>query len=120
MVRVLILDDDENRHREFDRILPDVSRLHVYTAAQAISALRDNAPYDLVCLDHDLSDHENQALAAEPGDGTEVALFINLHLEHSHYPKRVMIHSWNAPGRQRMENLIRAVGIPVIVKPFHV
>jgi CheY-like chemotaxis protein len=120
MTRVLILDDDENRHREFDRILHGLSLLHVYTAAQTISALRDNAPYDLVCLDHDLGEHENRALVAKPGDGTEVALFINRHLEHSHYPKRVLIHSWNSAGRQRMADLIRAVGIPVTVKPFHV
>ena len=120
MNRVLILDDDENRHREFERILHGISLLHVYTASQAISALRDNAPYDLVCLDHDLGDHENKALAINPGTGTEVAQFINLHLERNHYPKRVMIHSWNSVGRLRMADLIRAVGIPVTVKPVHV
>ena len=120
MTRVLILDDDENRHAEFERILHGTSRLHVYTAAQAIAALRDNAPYDLVCLDHDLGDCQNRMLAVEPGDGTEVALFINLHLERRQYPKRVLIHSWNHAGRERMAELIRAVGIPVAVKPFHV
>jgi CheY-like chemotaxis protein len=120
MTRVLILDDDENRHSEFERILHDVSRLHVYTATQAIAALRDNAPYDLVCLDHDLGDCQNRMLATEPGDGTQVAQFINLHLERSHYPKKVMIHSWNPAGRRRMADLILAVGIPVTIKPFHV
>jgi CheY-like chemotaxis protein len=120
MPRILILDDDENRHLEFDKILHGFQVLHVYTADQAISALRDNAPYDLVCLDHDLGDHENKALAVDPGNGTDVALYINLHLDRKKYPKRVIIHSWNEPGRERMANLIRSIGIPTRVKPFHV
>lgn len=120
MERVLILDDDDNRHREFDRILDGIPRLHVYTATQAISALRDSAPFDLVCLDHDLGEHQNRLLTTPPGDGTEVALYINMHLDRKKYPKKVLIHSWNPAGRKRMEDLIRSVGIPVIVKPFHV
>jgi hypothetical protein len=119
MDRVLILDDNEDRHREFDQILRGIPCLHVYTAKQAISALRDNAPYSLVCLDHDLGNFQNKLLTEDPGSGTDVALYINLHLERKQYPRRVMIHSWNSVGRERMASLIRAVGIPVTVKPFH-
>lgn len=120
MARVLILDDDDNRHREFARILHGISQLHVHTATEAIAALRDHPPFDLVCLDHDLGDFDNKLLLTDPGNGTEVALFINLHLERSHYPKRIMIHSWNPAGARRMADLIRSVGIPLTVKPFHV
>jgi CheY-like chemotaxis protein len=120
MTKVLILDDDPNRHREFDNILRGVSRLHVYTADQAISALRNSPPFYLVCLDHDLGDFDNKLLATDPGNGTEVAAYINLHLDRGRYPKRVMIHSWNPVGARRMADLIESVGIPVTVKPFHI
>lgn len=120
MSNVLILDDNLARHREFDRILTGIPRKHVYTAPQAIAALRDNPPFDLVCLDHDLGDFENRFLRDDPGTGADVALFINLHLDRSKYPKKVMVHSWNTEGAKRMSDLIRRVGIPVTVKPFHI
>jgi CheY-like chemotaxis protein len=120
MSRVLILDDNESRHREFQKILADSERTHVWTASQAIDALRDNPPYDLLCLDHDLGDQRNRLLLTPPGDGADVAVFINIKLEKNKYPKRVLIHSWNPTGAQRMADLIRSVGINVIVKPFHI
>jgi CheY-like chemotaxis protein len=116
--QVLILDDDENRHIEFDRILRGYKVIHVYSASEAINALQNSPPFDLISLDHDLGEFNNSHVYLDPGDGTEVAEFINLHLEHDRYPKRVMIHSWNPEGARRMEQLIREVKIPVRVKPF--
>jgi len=120
MQKVLILDDDPKRHIEFDRILKGLSVCHVWTANQAIQALCDNPPFDLICLDHDLGDFRNSQDTADPGDGTEVAAFINLHLDRKHYPKQIMIHSWNTAGAAHMANLIRETGIPTCVKAFHV
>jgi hypothetical protein len=43
--------------------------MHVYTASQAIAALQNNPPFELVCLDHDLGDFENKLLTtALPND----------------------------------------------------
>jgi len=116
---MLILDDDEDRHEEFRRVFHNVARKHVYTAAQAIRALRNSPPFDLVCLDHDLEKSAELINVRDPGNGTQVALFINQRLDPDHYPRRVLIHSKNPVRPSRMAALISAVGIPVTVKPFH-
>jgi CheY-like chemotaxis protein len=117
-IRVLILDDIELRHDAFRTILPDVDRTHVYTASQAITALLEYPPFDLICLDHDLDQSPDRIV--NPGNGTQVARFIARDLPRSHYPKNALIHSANPAGADRMAALIREVGIPVTLKPFRI
>lgn len=71
-----------------------------------------------MCLDHDLAgayfqnDKENS--------GTEVAEWIHHKLPKDKYPKKVIVHSWNIHGAERMINLIKPLGIDVIYKRFAV
>jgi len=54
-MRVLFLDDDDRRHKEFKRAAVGAVIDHAFNAREAISLLRENA-YDRVYLDHDLDD----------------------------------------------------------------
>lgn len=119
MARVLILDDDENRHLLFSEvILPRAQRQHVWTANQAVKALRDSPPFDIVFLDHDLQLSEGLVGIGSPGNGTQVAYFIAHHLPRNRYPRRIVIHSHNEEGTARMEALLRPTGIPITIRRF--
>lgn len=109
--RVLILDDDQDRHHAFDKKLPNASRTHVYTAEQAIMALDHSPAFDIVFLDHDLK-------ADNPGTGTDVALHIARNLPRSKTPGLVWIHSWNPEGRRKMAQILRRDGIQTTVQRF--
>jgi hypothetical protein len=122
MSRILILDDDSTRHEHFRKLLPDCNRTHTYTAQEAIWCLQKNDPFDLVLLDHDLGDYptpgENIPLNEVAGTGQEVAEFIALHLERDRYPKKIIIHSWNAPASKNMLETLKVTQIPVEAIPF--
>lgn len=114
---MLILDDDELRHEAFRELLNTCFRVHVFTAQAAIRQL-ETSPFifDVVFLDHDLDIKQRDGV--DPGTGMDVAEFINLHLPRDKHPRTVFIHSWNKPAAIEMANLIREVGIPVVVKEF--
>lgn len=134
--RVLILDDDQDRHDELDRKLSQANRTHVYTAEQAIETLDHSPAFDVVFLDYDLpksaalphccakvltmpaerpsiSDNVN-----DPGTGLDVALHIAQKLPPQKKPGLVWIHSWNSEGRMRMARVLRRSEIPTTVQRF--
>lgn len=119
MTRVLILDDDPQRHETFLRMFAshDIEVRQAFTAQQAINILNLTDRFDLVCLDHDLGEF-SETLIGEPGCGMDVAEFIFLHIDQKKLPKQVLIHSWNAPAAKRMEETIRGTGIKVLATPF--
>jgi len=124
--KVLILDDDPQRHKVFREILPNCLRYHAYTATTAIKHLVESSgPFDLVCLDHDLGDfgQEGEILEfgnCEAGTGVEVAQYISLHLERELYPQKIIIHSQNPVGAKRMYDTLFPTGIQITVLPFKV
>lgn len=106
-MKILVLDDDLRRHESFKFHLFKYDVKHVYTANQARAALRDEGPWDVVFLDHDLmeahyssADTGNVAVLEETG--YEVALYIAEWLEAHQLPKMVVVHSWNPAGTARM------------------
>jgi CheY-like chemotaxis protein len=114
---ILILDDDDNRHAGFRKILKDCELVHVFTAPQAISALSQRK-FDMVCLDHDL-DIFCEKLCETPGCGMDVVEFICHKLPKEFLPGKILIHSWNTPAAATMASLLRDLtDIPVIVKEF--
>jgi CheY-like chemotaxis protein len=115
MTRVLVLDDDQNRHDAFARRLEGCHVVHAYTAKQAIDHLALDERYDLVCLDHDL---DLVSLLDDTGDGREVADFIALHMERAKWPDQVLVHSWNGPAADGMERVLRDAGLRVISRAF--
>lgn len=109
MKRWMILDDMESRHLEFIRTTQflNVDCEHVWNASEAISRLK-NKEFDLVFLDHDLSDEhysiEGQTNPVNEGTGAEVAEFI---AQMEKPPGIVVIHSWNPVGVLNMVNIIK-------------
>ena len=105
MKRILFLDDDKARHEHFDKLAKGADVMHVWTAWDCIDVLRDNPKFDAVFLDHDLADFNTHG--DDPGDGMDVAKFINLALSHDKIPDMIIIHSWNVPGAIAMEKEIK-------------
>lgn len=116
--RVLILDDDQERHDSFDKMLPTTSRTHAYTARQAISAMEESPAFDVVFLDHDLPRSAELLNVADPGTGLDVATYIAKKLSPAKRPGLVWIHSWNADGRLKMARILRAAGITTTIQRF--
>lgn len=116
-MNILILDDDPQRHKVFDKIFDGHNKNHVFTAQCAINCLKKER-FDLVCLDHDLGEFDNDKLIEDPGTGMDVAEFINLHMSHDKLPTQVLIHSWNGPAAKRMGEEMSTVGVAHVVTPF--
>lgn len=102
-MRILVLDDDLVRHESFKFHLFEHDVKHVYTAQQAIEEIEKNGPWDLIFLDHDLSDEHYSDLKSEhPGTGYDVATHLEQIKESSKIPKIIVVHSWNPYGSSRM------------------
>lgn len=119
-LRILFLDDDEDRHDKFraGTIGHDVA--HVRTAVEAVKVLDavdkfQAAPWDLICLDHDLTPgHQLVYLRGQPlpglgeGTGYDVADWLRRHTEVR--ARLVVLHTFNEHGRTRMYAALRAGG----------
>ena len=120
MGKILFLDDSHERHKKFvmNRIGMVIDQAYSYVDACKLLAEADATTYDAVWLDHDLSD---KAAAGQPDrdekTGTHVAEFI-AQLPDDKRPQRVIIHSFNAAGASRMQQILRAAGVSVRVMPF--
>ena len=116
-MRVLVLDDDDNRHNAFRHWLIGTVADHAHTAKEARAFLQGSR-YDLVCLDHDLD--INATLGRDPHDetGADVAEYIRLHLPLEKQPLLVLVHSVNPAGSWLIEQIIGEAGIPVVRVPF--
>jgi len=100
-MKILILDDDKERHRAFKKNLIGNTLTHTYTASECIEQLK-NGTWDICFLDHDLGGQVYQE--SKEGTGWEVAKWIHDNLEKK--PRRVIIHSFNQPAAMKMKNLI--------------
>jgi len=115
MARILILDDDENRHRQFADKYKTEELVHVYVASEAINYLEHGPKFDYIFLDHDLGGQQ----MVESGDDTgyEVAKWLSDNTEY--IPNNsVILHSLNPVGRKNMCNVLKRANIKVIESPF--
>jgi CheY-like chemotaxis protein len=111
-MRILILDNDRERHRCFARKLINDTVVHVFSSKEAIVQLEQSAPFDAVFLDHDLGD-AGELEASGPGTGYEVAKWLAEHPDAC--PPAVVLHTFNPVGAQNMQALLpRAVKAPGI------
>lgn len=112
-MRVLFLDDEERRHKEFKRAAVGAVVDRAYTAGEAILLLGENA-YDRVYLDYDLDDdpaaremddyESGQVVAdwiADNAAGRDRCLFV--------------IHSRSKQGARAMHATLRSAGLQVIL-----
>ena len=112
-VRILFLDDDENRHTHAMRELIGHDVHHVRTVGEAVARLKAN-DYDLAMLDHDLGG--THYAPSNEVSGYAVALAIES--GEVRRPARVVVHSFNAAGATRMVAAINQAGVPVAWAPF--
>lgn len=114
-MRVLFLDDDENRHERMKRMSIGHVVDHVRTAEEAIAAMRETE-YDLACLDHDLGGLIYVDSNDANGTGYTVAKALTeLPIKR---PKQVIVHSFNPVGAQRMARRLHDAGFRVVKAPF--
>lgn len=107
MLRVLFFDDDQNRWETIKKKSSGVTLEWVQTVEEAKAALRDNFPYDIICLDHDIG---GQMLACTQNCGCNVAEAIVL-MDPLKVPMIVLVHSWNPDGSTRMMGMLDGVGV---------
>jgi len=105
---ILFLDDNENRHKSFQRNAIGFSTTRVHTAQEAIEAMRELDHIDLIMLDHDLNCETNNQLNDEEEDGRWVCK--KMAEEQLHVETTVIIHSMNPIGAQNMESILRDAG----------
>jgi hypothetical protein len=124
-MRILFLDDNGDRHDEFDKQYPDDDIVHVYTYTECCTALATLENFDIAWLDHDLGDfhepdvHDNEYTCTKiEYTGLDVALYICNVLEVIKCPAEIMIHSWNPSGSRYMKSEFDKAGIRAICQPF--
>jgi len=100
-MKILILDDDSVRQREFSRRLIGEDVAHTFTAKETIDQLKLNI-YDILFLDHDLGGKIN----VTSGEGTrfEVAEWIKENPDRK--PHHIIIHSYNPIGAKNMQQCL--------------
>lgn len=102
-MRVFLLEDSYERMRRFRSLFSAHSITHSADSQEAIEIL-GSKEFDLICLDHDLNEHDNDWIAS--GDGYEVASFLG----YSNTPNDnalILIHTMNPSGGDRMVTALR-------------
>lgn len=118
-MRVLVLDDDRDRHDFFDRELREETLVHVLTYTEAVHVLERYDGFDMAFLDHDIGDDpELIEKGLPPKTGADVASFIAKQLPTEKRPKQVVVISWNHGGASCMLSTLRKAGVPAIHLPF--
>jgi len=112
-MKILILEDDPERHKLFRRNLIGHEVVITTTSENCIDFLQSNE-YDILMLDHDLGFELYQI----PGDktGYGVVKWIVQHKERC--PKQIFVHSLNGPAANMMINLFTDNGIKAQHVPF--
>lgn len=100
-MKILILDDQEQRHKHFKKELCFHTLCHVYTSKECIKKLSEET-FDCVFLDHDLGGQE----MVESGENTgyEVCVWLKNNIEKC--PDQIYIHTMNPVGRQNMLSVL--------------
>lgn len=109
MKKVLVVDDDVERHVGFLRRLRKHTVVSVGTYREAIEALERGSPYDVIFLDHDLGERRT---------GFDVAKYLVQEIDRELWPERVIVHSHNPVGALRIRDLLRDAGMEVQLRPY--
>ena len=104
MKKILILEDDLNRHAAFNKVLDEHDLTIVTTAKEAIAKLdRYGDAWDWLFLDHDLG--SEVFVKSNKETGYEVATWLEEHTDKR--PKiGVALHSLNPVGRSNMQKAL--------------
>lgn len=103
-MKILFLDDDWTRHQSFKRqyahLTPPNALFPVYTGEQARDTMIAVPCFDALFLDHDLGEVLSEDGKPGTWSGTEfVDWLVGAPVV---LPKKIVIHSWNRYGANRM------------------
>lgn len=119
-MRILILDDEQVRHRDFAEVYTGHEVVHTETYSQFIHELVKDSPWDLIHLDHDLG----------PGDSYldgwgNMQFFTGQHaavrvceLHDDRLPGEVIVHSVNPLGAQNMVTDLKSRKVKATWRPY--
>ncbi len=113
-MNVIFLDDDENRHRLMKSNMPFVKQ--VYTADEAIAALKGDGYIDFLFLDHDLGG-EIYVDSKTHNTGATVAKW----MAENKTPKDIgfiIVHSYNPAGAKTMMHILKETFRSIAYQPF--
>ena len=100
-MKALILDDTESVHQAFTKNAPgDCILVHTYTVEETLEKLSAEK-FDVLFLDYDLWGYFNPS---GQGSGYDVALWLEKNPQFR--PKRVIIHSANLSGAEKIFKLL--------------
>lgn len=100
-MKILILEDDQNRISSFKRVLSAHQVTFTEKAEDCIRELRDNK-FDCLFLDHDLGGEVY--VDSGPGTGYEVAKWLEEHEDRQ--PNLIFLHSLNSVGVKNMKQAL--------------
>ncbi len=112
-MKILILDDDDRRHADFDYHLAGEHELvHVYTYKSCIQEML-TFEYDIIFLDHDLNFEQYISKAPDGREltGYDVTLFMTTM---KNRPDQVIVHSHNMGGAIQMMGVLKGSGFQPI------
>lgn len=130
-MRILVLDDMQERHDGFAKIFKGHDVAHCLTYSQALFAARYVVGIELMCLDHDLADGFDAMEKADWYEGG--GMYCGNRTDYNgqdfcwwlhDYPQfcapRILIHSWNDTGAKAMEAILRSIPKPIEIvrKPY--
>jgi CheY-like chemotaxis protein len=113
-MKILFLDDQEERQKIFRHINKDHDIVGAYTSEEAILLLEKHSPFDMISLDHDLG---GIYLPSDENSGYAVAEFISK-MDKKLLPENIVIHSWNERGALNMMDVLKKAEIKTVYKPF--
>lgn len=111
-MKILILDDDDTRHRRFAQWFGGYEVDHTFTYAQFAQKYMAGK-YDYVFLDHDLNDNAYASVSKTENrelTGLDAAKLVAEHPDHAEH---AVVHSWNPEGAKYMLHTLRQANVPV-------
>jgi CheY-like chemotaxis protein len=117
-VRVLVVEDCEERIKGFIARRPADAELHISTSGREAMLALNEQRCDLVFLDHDLSFEAGIGRPA-PGEisGYDVARKIG-EMPTDRRPSMVVVHSWNPEGARRICAALIEAGVRHAREPY--
>lgn len=119
-MKILVLDDDETRHKTFRQNLIGCEVTHTHTYQEAVAALEAQA-FDAFHLDHDLNLDGNHVSVDANGrelSGSDFASYAAREVPEHQFPKVIVIHSYNPSGAANIASKLRRKGVRVVQEPF--
>jgi len=103
-MKILVLDDDRGRLKQFMEKLIGHDVCCVETAQEAIRKLKEEEIFDYAFFDHDLGGKVFVESGGQDFTGWDVAVWLTQNIEKQ--PKKIVIHSFNPAGAANMKSLL--------------